>query len=161
MYLSSMNFDWIFESFCQLCELCPVRNGVFKRTDNGRWVHLVCALYTPGVAFNEVDSLSGVTLTELPFREWGARECSSCDERLFGCTGVCISCDAGLCRTYFHVTWWVGLFAFFRFFKLPLLQPQLNISEVIVWVLYALWQKSWVNWNSNGLCVDDKDDFVS
>ncbi|KER32125.1 hypothetical protein T265_01747 [Opisthorchis viverrini] len=39
------------------CELCPNTFGAFKRTDNNRWVHLVCALYTPGIAFNDPDDL--------------------------------------------------------------------------------------------------------
>ncbi|CAH8577162.1 unnamed protein product [Heterobilharzia americana] len=87
-----------------ICELCPVLDGVFKRTDNNRWVHLLCALYTPGVAFNDPDNLMDVTLTELPQRQWSLHECSLCEDRFFAWTGVCISCDAGLCRTYFHVT---------------------------------------------------------
>ncbi|VDP41155.1 unnamed protein product [Schistosoma margrebowiei] len=69
-----------------VCELCPVLDGVFKKTDNNRWVHLLCALYTPGVA------------------QWSLHECSLCEDRFFAWTGVCISCDAGLCRTFFHVT---------------------------------------------------------
>jgi len=36
------------------CELCPNKGGIFKETDVGKWVHLVCALYVPGVAFGEV-----------------------------------------------------------------------------------------------------------
>ncbi|CAH8856801.1 unnamed protein product [Trichobilharzia szidati] len=87
-----------------ICELCPVLDGVFKRTDNNRWVHLLCALYTPGVAFNDPDNLMEVTLTELPQRQWSLHECSLCEDRFFAWTGVCISCDAGLCRTFFHVT---------------------------------------------------------
>ncbi|CAH8523736.1 unnamed protein product [Schistosoma turkestanicum] len=87
-----------------VCELCPVLDGVFKRTDNNRWVHLLCALYTPGVAFNDPDNLMDVTLTELPQRQWSLHECSLCEDRFFAWTGVCISCDAGLCRTFFHVT---------------------------------------------------------
>lgn len=42
------------------CELCPNKGGIFKETDCGKWVHLVCALYVPGVAFGEVDQLSSV-----------------------------------------------------------------------------------------------------
>lgn len=38
-----------------------------------RWVHIVCALYTPGVAFGDVDKLSLVTLFEMPYSKWGAR----------------------------------------------------------------------------------------
>ncbi|CAH8541715.1 unnamed protein product [Dicrocoelium dendriticum] len=86
------------------CELCPSITGAFKRTDNNRWVHLLCALYTPGVAFNDPENLMDVTLTELAPKVWSMHECSLCDERFFAWTGVCISCDAGLCRTFFHVT---------------------------------------------------------
>ena len=38
-----------------------------------RWVHLVCALYTPGVAFGDVDKLNNVTLFEMPYSKWGAK----------------------------------------------------------------------------------------
>lgn len=30
---------------------------IFKETEMGRWVHLVCALYIPGVAFSEVSNV--------------------------------------------------------------------------------------------------------
>eukprot|EP00108_Taenia_solium_P005701 TsM_000160900 transcript=TsM_000160900 gene=TsM_000160900 len=86
------------------CELCPNLGGVFKRTDNNRWVHLLCALYIQGVAFNYADSLSEVTLTELSAKEWSSKECALCEEKFFAWTGVCINCDAGLCKNYFHVT---------------------------------------------------------
>lgn len=86
------------------CELCPNPGGIFKETDAGKWVHLVCALYTPGVAFGDVDKLSPVTLFEMSYSRWGARDCTLCEDPRFSRTGVCISCDAGMCRTYFHVT---------------------------------------------------------
>ncbi|XP_063216881.1 PHD finger protein 14 isoform X2 [Bacillus rossius redtenbacheri] len=86
------------------CELCPNPGGIFKETDVGKWVHLVCALYVPGVAFGEVDRLSSVTLFEMPYSKWGARTCCLCEDGRFARTGVCIGCDAGMCRTYFHVT---------------------------------------------------------
>lgn len=87
------------------CELCPNRGGIFKETDVGKWVHLVCALYVPGVAFGEVDQLSSVTLFEMPYSKWGSKTCSLCDDDRFARTGVCIGCDAGMCKTFFHVTW--------------------------------------------------------
>ncbi|XP_031562377.1 PHD finger protein 14-like [Actinia tenebrosa] len=86
------------------CELCPNLGGIFKETDTGQWVHLLCALYTPGVAFVKPESLECVTLSELPLYKWGAKECSLCEDERFSRTGVCVGCDAGLCRTYFHVT---------------------------------------------------------
>uniref|UniRef100_T1JG44 PHD finger protein 14 n=1 Tax=Strigamia maritima TaxID=126957 RepID=T1JG44_STRMM len=72
------------------CELCPNSGGIFKETDVGKWVHLVCALYIPGVAFGDVDKLSPA--------------CTLCEDERFSRCGVCISCDAGMCRNYFHVT---------------------------------------------------------
>ncbi|KAI5728993.1 hypothetical protein M8J77_023996 [Diaphorina citri] len=86
------------------CELCPNFGGIFKETDVGKWVHLVCALYIPGVAFGEVDRLSNVTLFEMPYSRWGAKSCALCPDESYARTGVCIQCDAGMCRTYFHVT---------------------------------------------------------
>lgn len=86
------------------CELCPNSGGIYKETDAGRWVHLVCALYTPGVAFGEVDKLSNITLFEMPYTRWGSRECSLCEDERLCRSGVCISCDAGMCRNYFHVS---------------------------------------------------------
>ncbi|KAM5157137.1 PHD finger protein 14 [Mantella aurantiaca] len=86
------------------CELCPNQDGIFKETDAGRWVHIVCALYVPGVAFGDIDKLRPVTLTEMNYSKYGAKECSFCEDSRFARTGVCISCDAGMCRSYFHVT---------------------------------------------------------
>ncbi|XP_012283538.1 PHD finger protein 14 isoform X1 [Orussus abietinus] len=86
------------------CELCPNKGGIFKETDVGKWVHLVCALYVPGVAFGEVDRLASVTLFEMAYSKWGAKTCSLCEDARYARTGVCIECDAGMCHTYFHVT---------------------------------------------------------
>ncbi|XP_072939796.1 PHD finger protein 14 isoform X8 [Epargyreus clarus] len=86
------------------CELCPNKGGIFKETEVGAWVHLVCALYVPGVAFSEVEKLSGVTLFEMAYSRWGARSCSMCEDTTLARTGVCVGCDAGLCKTFFHVT---------------------------------------------------------
>ncbi|XP_071860236.1 PHD finger protein 14 isoform X4 [Bombus fervidus] len=66
------------------CELCPNKGGIFKETD--------------------VDRLSSVTLFEMAYSKWGAKQCSLCEDARFARTGVCIECDAGMCHTYFHVT---------------------------------------------------------
>ena len=44
-----------------VCELCPLIGGVYKQTDVGRWVHLVCALYVPGVAFGDPENMTKVS----------------------------------------------------------------------------------------------------
>lgn len=38
-----------------------------------RWVHIVCALYVPGVAFGDIDKLRPVTLTEMNYSKYGAK----------------------------------------------------------------------------------------
>ena len=45
----------------------------FECGSAARWVHIVCALYIPGVAFADVDKLSPVTLFEMPHTKWGAK----------------------------------------------------------------------------------------
>ncbi|XP_006811701.2 PHD finger protein 14-like [Saccoglossus kowalevskii] len=87
-----------------VCELCPNMGGIFKQTDTGRWVHVVCSLYIPGVTFGDVDKLSPVVLSELGFNKWATRDCCYCEDDRFARTGIVIGCDAGMCRNYFHVT---------------------------------------------------------
>ncbi|KAF3833467.1 hypothetical protein F7725_024671, partial [Dissostichus mawsoni] len=40
------------------------------------WVHVVCALYVPGVAFGDIDKLRPVTLTEMNYSKYGAKASS-------------------------------------------------------------------------------------
>lgn len=56
------------------------------------------------VAFVKPEQLQCVTLSEVPPYKWGAKDCTLCEDERFCRTGVCIECDAGMCRTYFHVT---------------------------------------------------------
>jgi len=87
------------------CELCPnVECGLLKETETGKFVHILCALYVPGVAFQSTDKLWPVVLDEIPYQRWGDQTCSLCEDVRFSRTGVCIRCDAGLCKTSFHVT---------------------------------------------------------
>jgi len=83
-----------------------VLGGIFKETDCGKWVHLVCALYVPGITFGEVTSLSKVMLFANTTPRWGNKRCTLCQDMRFSCTGVTIACDAGMCRSNFHVTWY-------------------------------------------------------
>lgn len=87
------------------CDLCPnEHSGLFKETQSGRFVHIACALYSPDVSFEDTDKLWPVVLNEISAKKWGDRICSLCDNLYMSRSGVCIKCDAGLCKTYFHVT---------------------------------------------------------
>ncbi|ODM98818.1 PHD finger protein 14 [Orchesella cincta] len=83
------------------CELCPVEGGLFKESTAGRWVHLVCAMYTQGVALHND---STINLFEIPYSRWGSHNCAACEYERLAHAGIVIRCDAGLCKTYFHAT---------------------------------------------------------
>ncbi len=72
-----------------------------------RWVHVVCILYTPNIEYVEPNRLSGVTLDQLSTSRWGNKVCQLCFDAHMNRTGVCIGCDAGLCKSSFHVTWYI------------------------------------------------------
>jgi len=86
------------------CEVCPNIGGIYKETDVGNWVHLVCALYIPQISFFDPERITRATLFELNYQSWGKRACVLCKDLKFARTGLCIECDAGMCRQYFHVT---------------------------------------------------------
>jgi len=86
------------------CEVCPNIGGIYKETDVGNWIHLVCALYIPQISFFDPDRITRATLFELNYQSWGKRACMLCKDIKFARTGLCIECDAGMCRQYFHVT---------------------------------------------------------
>lgn len=84
------------------CELCPSRYGAMKRSGTpheihflfprvlsfhsaeihseivdldvgGRWVHLICALYTRGVTFGDIDHLTAISWQEMDHRNFGRK----------------------------------------------------------------------------------------
>lgn len=80
--------------------------GIFKETDCGKWVHLVCALYIPGICVREVTGVIKLELFKNATPRWGNKKCTLCTDFRFSSTGVTIACDAGMCRASFHVTWY-------------------------------------------------------
>ncbi|KAF8387549.1 phf-14 [Pristionchus pacificus] len=87
------------------CELCPVRYGALKRSDiGGCWVHLLCALYTPGITFGDVERLAAISWQEIDYKQFGKRACSGCNDRLESRTGIVVECDAALCKNFYHPT---------------------------------------------------------
>lgn len=87
------------------CELCPSRYGALKRSDvGGRWVHLICALYTRGVTFGDIDHLSAISWQEMDHRNFGRKSCNGCTDILEARSGVVTRCELGLCKLYYHVT---------------------------------------------------------
>jgi hypothetical protein len=45
------------------CQLCPYRDGAFKRTVDNKWIHVACALWCPGVWISNLNHLTGISLS--------------------------------------------------------------------------------------------------
>nr|XP_033801241.1 protein AF-10-like isoform X6 [Geotrypetes seraphini] len=85
------------------CELCPLTDGAFKRTDNGGWAHVVCALYIPEVCFANTITMEPVLLGAVP-RERYNKVCYICNEEGRVGRGACMTCNASRCSKTFHAT---------------------------------------------------------
>ncbi|XP_068595222.1 bromodomain-containing protein 1-like [Brachionichthys hirsutus] len=83
------------------CVFCPNRGGALKKTDDGRWGHVVCALWVPEVGFSDtvfIEPIDGVR--NVPAARWKLT-CYLCKEKG---AGACIQCDRINCYAAFHVS---------------------------------------------------------
>lgn len=81
------------------CSLCPVTGGALKPTSDGKWAHLVCALFVPEVFFTDPEGREGIDCSKVPKRRW-ERKCYICKSR----NGCAIDCSEPKCPLAFHVT---------------------------------------------------------
>ena len=101
-----------------VCALCPHRGGALKETTDGRWVHLMCALWTPECAFVNPNKMEPVGCYDsknkivgfhnFPFSSFENEKCVICKTRggsLLRCTN-----EAG-CKSMMHprCVWKKGL----------------------------------------------------
>eukprot|EP00124_Ichthyophonus_hoferi_P002227 Ihof_evm7s143 gene=Ihof_evmTU7s143 len=79
------------------CILCLSRSGAFKQTENGRWVHAVCAYWIPEVTFANDTILEPVVgIERVPKARWKLT-CFICSKR-----GACIQCSVKHCCVAYH-----------------------------------------------------------
>ncbi|XP_041103037.1 protein AF-10-like isoform X6 [Polyodon spathula] len=96
----------VMSLFTKRCELCPHKDGALKRTDNGGWAHVVCALYIPEVEFANVSTMEPIVLQSVPHDRYN-KTCYICEEQgreSKAATGACMTCNKHGCRQAFHVT---------------------------------------------------------
>ncbi|CAG8630163.1 6721_t:CDS:2, partial [Paraglomus occultum] len=93
-------------SECVSCCLCPNKNGAFRRlsrgADSGGWVHVVCALWMPGMWIGDNELISDITVEHVQQNNW-RKSCCVCSSGLRD-EGAVVHCDAGGCKNWLHVT---------------------------------------------------------
>jgi hypothetical protein len=104
------------------CLLCPMLHAGFKRTTDDRWVHLACALWSPGCLLVDPTCMGPVDVTGVALEGVAEGEddddsdmvkaegtpCSICNQK----RGCLLSCKAPNCEHKFHFlcAWFTGCY---------------------------------------------------
>ncbi|CAH1757376.1 2797_t:CDS:10 [Entrophospora sp. SA101] len=90
------------------CILCPKKTGAFRRLQEEEgfktdaWVHLVCALWMPGMWIANTQGLNECSIISVEKTNW-IKDCCICPKELAS-QGATVHCDAGGCKNWIHVT---------------------------------------------------------
>lgn len=84
-----------------ICELCGETNGAFKQSVCGKWVHIICALFTDGVHFTDSNTIrmESINLSKM-MNSKPQQTCVFCSKSV----GFCSLCSEFSCNHAIHIT---------------------------------------------------------
>uniref|UniRef100_A0A673H7M9 [histone H3]-trimethyl-L-lysine(9) demethylase n=1 Tax=Sinocyclocheilus rhinocerous TaxID=307959 RepID=A0A673H7M9_9TELE len=85
------------------CCLCSLRGGALHRANNGKWVHVLCAVAVQEARFVNITERSPVDLSGIPLQRFKLK-CYYCKRRMKKTLGCCVQCSHGRCPTSYHPT---------------------------------------------------------
>ncbi|TRZ02635.1 hypothetical protein DNTS_000621 [Danionella cerebrum] len=88
-------------AYAESCCLCSLRGGALHRANNGKWVHVLCAVSVLEARFMNINERSPVDLSGIPLQRFKLK-CYYCKRRMKKTQGCCIQCSHGRCPTAYH-----------------------------------------------------------
>ncbi|CAJ0874672.1 911_t:CDS:2, partial [Entrophospora sp. SA101] len=88
--------------YCDKCLAKPAEVVEENGLKTNPWVHLVCALWTPGMSIANPQGLDECSISNTEKINW-KKECCICPKKLAS-QGAPLHCDAYQCRNWIHVT---------------------------------------------------------
>ncbi|VDL76648.1 unnamed protein product [Nippostrongylus brasiliensis] len=82
------------------CCLCPNTSGAFKQTSDGRWAHVICAIWLNEVHFGNLVFLEPIEGVDNSLERRCKLKCLVCRKKM----GACLQCSTRSCLKSFHVT---------------------------------------------------------
>ncbi|KHJ94264.1 Bromodomain protein [Oesophagostomum dentatum] len=82
------------------CCLCPNTSGAFKQTSDGRWAHVICAIWLNEVHFGNTVFLEPIEGVDASLERRCKLKCLVCRKKM----GACLQCSTRSCLKAFHVT---------------------------------------------------------
>lgn len=86
------------------CELCPSTTGALTTTTKGKFVHVICALFTTRADIEDLENVALVNIDNIAKKNFGVK-CYVCqNEGRNEAVGACVKCAEVNCKRYSHVT---------------------------------------------------------